>query len=77
MTDADIAPPSAEDRLTDLEIRLAHFERTNDEMSEVLARQAQAIDLLTRHVRRLVERLDDAESGWGASPQDEKPPPHY
>jgi SlyX protein len=63
--------------MTDLEIRLAHYERMLDEMSEVMARQDQTIDLMAAQIRRLQERLRDMSAGWQASPQDEKPPPHY
>jgi len=63
--------------LTELEIRLAHYERTIDDLSDVIARQDQTITLLTQQVKRLQERMRDMAAGWQASPQDEKPPPHY
>lgn len=64
-------------RLTDLEIRLAHHERTVEEMSEVMARQQDEITRLHLLVRRLVDRLQNVESGGERSPQDDRPPPHY
>jgi len=64
-------------RLTDLEIRIAYQEKTIEELSSVLAEQGRMIDGLTRHLKRLVERLGDLEAGWVRSPQDDRPPPHY
>ena len=64
-------------RLITLEIRLAHFERMAEDMSDVLAEQAQTIDLLTAQLRRLRERMAEMRVDGEASPQDDKPPPHY
>ena len=66
-----------EERLTEIEIRLTHFEHTIDELSDVIARQDQTMDLMAQQIRRLQERLREMASGWQPSPQDEKPPPHY
>jgi SlyX protein len=66
-----------EQRVTDLEIRLAHFERMAEDMSTVVAEQARTIDLLTVQLRRFKERLGEVEAGWSPSPQDDRPPPHY
>lgn len=66
-----------EQRLIELEIRIAHHERMTEELSAVITDQGRVIDLLTMQVRRLTERVRDAESGWDRSPQDDKPPPHY
>ena len=67
----------AEQRLVALESRLSHHERMAEELSEVVARHARDIDILTVEVRRLRERLGEVEAGWSGSPQDDKPPPHY
>jgi SlyX protein len=66
-----------EARLIELEARLAHHERMAEDMSEVIAEQGRAIDLLTAQLRRLRERIGELEAGWERSPQDDKPPPHY
>ncbi|MDZ5647916.1 SlyX family protein [Nitrospirillum sp. BR 11828] len=68
---------SVEQRLIDLETRIAHHERMAEELSQVVADQGRTIDMLTARMRRLVARLQEAEAGWRPSPQDEKPPPHY
>jgi SlyX protein len=77
-----LAPPPAplpniEDRLIDLETRAAHYERMVDDLSDVIARQADAMAMLSAQVKRLAKRMGDIEGGWGPSPQDSKPPPHY
>ncbi|HIJ63357.1 MAG TPA: SlyX family protein [Rhodospirillaceae bacterium] len=64
-------------RLVALESRLAHHERLAEEVSDVLAVQAKAIDVLTAEVRRLRLRLGEMEGGWAPSPADDRPPPHY
>jgi SlyX protein len=66
-----------ENRLIELEMRIAHHERMAEELSSVIADQGRTIDMLTERVRRLVERTRELEAGWDRSPQDDKPPPHY
>lgn len=66
-----------EDRLIDLETRLAHHERMAEELSDVLVEQQRIIDRLTLQLRQMAERMGDLEAGWSRSPQDDKPPPHY
>ena len=70
MTDSD------ESRLMEVESRLAHHERMAEELSSVMAEQARTIDILTRQVRQLTERLEDIEADWKRPPAHEKPP-HY
>lgn len=68
---------SLSQRLIDIEHRLAHSERVNEDLSAIVARQAAEIDLLNRKIEVLSGRLKEAASQWEASPQDSKPPPHY
>ncbi|WP_452027532.1 SlyX family protein [Azospirillum palustre] len=65
-----------EERLADLESRLAHHERMAEEMSDVIFAQGQTIDRLTAQMRRMRDRVEAAEYAI-ASPQDDRPPPHY
>lgn len=64
-------------RLVALESRLSHHEIMAEELSEVVTQQARSIDMLVAEVRRLKERLGEAEAGLPGSPQDDRPPPHY
>ncbi|MGI3169128.1 SlyX family protein [Pseudooceanicola sp. C21-150M6] len=59
-----------------LEERIAHLERSVDDLSEIVARQQDEIDLLTRRVHMLLEREAEREQaqGGGIFVADEKPP---
>lgn len=64
-----------DNRLTDLESRLAHHERTSEELSDVLAEHARTLDELAQRLRRLTDRVAILEAG--NPPPDDRPPPHY
>ena len=66
-----------DDRLTELESRLAHHERAAEDFSDVLAEQARALDDLSRRLQRLTDRVAALEADWGVAPPDERLPPHY
>jgi len=74
--DRCLMDPALEQRLADLESRLAHHERMAEEMSEVIFAQGQTIDRLTAQLKRMRDRVEAAEYAI-ASPQDDRPPPHY
>jgi len=65
------------ERIDVLETRLVHREREIEELNEIVARQWQAIDDLTRRLGAMGGRLqaveDRADTPAGAEP----PPPHY
>jgi len=64
--------------MQDLEERIAHLERTLDELSAVVAHQDAEIRRLTDRVRLLMEReaAREAEGSGGVILGDERPP-HY
>ncbi len=64
-------------RLTDLEIRFMHQERTIQELNEAVYRQEQIIDRLEREVRQLREQLTFILPSLNRSAAEEEPPPHY
>lgn len=66
-----------EQRIIDLEARLAHHERMAEDLSDVLVEQQRIIERMALQLRQLTERQSDLEAGWTRSPQDDKPPPHY
>jgi SlyX protein len=66
-----------ETRLTDLESRYMHQERTIQELNEAVYRQEQIIDRLEREVRELREQLTVMLPSLNRSSADEEPPPHY
>ena len=59
-----------------LEEKLAHLERTVEDLSEVVARQEKELALITRRVQMLLEReaAREAEGGGAAVLGDERPP---
>jgi uncharacterized coiled-coil protein SlyX len=69
MTDADA-------RLEALEFKIAHLERTAQELSDVIYRQQQQIDAILNLDRQLVSQLESLESK-SADPGAEEIPPHY
>ncbi len=61
-----------------LEEQIAHLTRTIDDMSDIVAKQQQDIEILTKRVQMLIEREAnrEAEGGGGVIFADERPP-HY
>jgi len=67
-----------ENRITDLEETVAHLAREVEDLSAVVAGQANEIALLTRKVQLLMEREAQREASEGVAVvmRDERPP-HY
>ena len=66
-----------EERLTDIEVKLAHVEQAFNELSDVLYRQQQQVDRLELSLEALRQQLESNQDGASAgAPEDEKPP-HY
>jgi SlyX protein len=66
---------SLRERLDALETRVAYQDDTIETLNATITAQWKQIDMLTRQVAGLGERLSEAESNSGA-PRNE-PPPHY
>lgn len=68
-----------EKRLTDVETAIAFQEQTISDLSDVICRQQQELDLLKAQLRDVTKRMDRDENARVAGevlPADEKPP-HY
>ncbi|WP_298437370.1 SlyX family protein [Geobacter sp.] len=65
------------ERLTDLEIHIAHLERTVQELNEVVFRQQRAIDRLEGELKGLREQVLAGGASLLKKPEEEEPPPHY
>lgn len=63
------------ERIDALEARVAYQDDTIETLNATITAQWKQIDMLTRQVAALGERLQEAESNSGA-PRNE-PPPHY
>ena len=65
-------------RISNLEIRIAHQDRTIDDLNEMVANQLTSIEQLNQQFSLLKDRLVAVESsGTVSKPEDEPPPPHY
>lgn len=71
--------PLHENRLIDIETKLAHQELLVDELNGIVTGQQRRIDTLEARCQALLERLRSLGDGGGAgtgSPDEERPP-HY
>lgn len=69
-------PNQLEQRLTELEIKAGFTEDLLDSLNEVVIRQQQQIDLLTRELAHLRQQAPDGDANAFRSLRDELPP-HY
>jgi SlyX protein len=65
------------DRLTDLEIKLAFQEDLVDSLNQVVTAQQRELELLQGQVRLLYQQLKSLQPSDIASVDEEAPPPHY
>lgn len=65
-----------EQRLIDIEVKLAHQERALDEVSQVLTEQQAQLSCLKQVCQTLAERLRGISEGSDGE-RDEGRPPHY
>ena len=67
------------DRLTELEIQLAHVQRLYEQLNEVVTAQAFEIDQMQRRVVALETKVKDIKAASTEPPEDplEEKPPHY
>lgn len=64
-------------RIEELELKLAYLERGNQELSDVLYHQQQALDALAARLERLTDRLKAIEEQPRDYTAEEETPPHY
>ena len=66
-----------QERLTELEIKLAHLEDHIEVLNDAVIRQQGLIEKLEQKLARLKDRFEaEREAGADSDPADEKPP-HY
>ncbi|MBC8069860.1 MAG: SlyX family protein [Deltaproteobacteria bacterium] len=63
-----------EERIVELEVRVAYQEKMLRDLDEVVSAYANRIDVLTRELEELRRRV---ESGGDAQDISDEPPPHY
>ncbi len=71
---------TVQERLTELEVKLAYQEQTIEDLNQALVTQEMALQKLERVCAELVRRVDSmraaGEAGASPSAEDERPP-HY
>ncbi|MCR4332355.1 MAG: SlyX family protein [Sulfuricaulis sp.] len=65
------------ERLTELEVRVAFQDQTIQDLNEVVTRQQREIDRLARELEAVKSLLAGLAPSMVIAPEDEKPPPHY
>ena len=68
---------TTDDRLSTLEIALAHQERVVEDLNAVVLDQATRLERLERQAKALAARLVTAEAALADSAPNERPPPHW
>jgi SlyX protein len=66
-----------DDRLIELESRIAFQDHTLQELNEVIVRQQREIDALRRELEALRAQLKTLAPALVAGRSEETPPPHY
>ena len=66
-----------EERITELELRFMHQEKTINELNETVCRQDLAIARLERELGRMREQLVTLSPSINRTSDEEDPPPHY
>ena len=66
------------ERIIEIEIKLTEVLRLSEELSDIVAQQANRLDVAERRIQLLMERAaqDEANSASGISIND-TPPPHW
>ena len=65
-------------RITELEIQLAHASRMVDELSTIVADQANRLERAEKRIHMLMQRAAEAESeAMSGIAVGDKPPPHW
>ncbi len=65
------------ERLTELEVRVAFQEKTIQDLNEVVTDQQRRIDRLTQELEAVKSRLAGLAPALVIPQEEEKPPPHY
>ena len=70
-------PQAIEQRLMELEVKAAFADDQLEQLSDLIYRQQQQIDLLLHELRLLRERMPEQGSGTGVRHLRDEIPPHY
>jgi SlyX protein len=65
------------DRITNIEIKIAHVEQSVSELSDVLYSQQQQLDRLVKNLDKLAETLTNGTDSLASPDNLTDKPPHY
>jgi len=68
---------SADQRIEQLEFRIAYLEQTNSTLSDTLVQQQKELDALKARLGHLVQKLEAAQSQTTEYSAEDEKPPHY
>jgi len=66
-----------DEALEQIHLKLAFLERANTELSDVVFRQQQEMQVLSARIRELAERASAAQGGGEEQSAEDERPPHY
>ncbi|MZR62997.1 SlyX family protein [Alcanivorax sp. DP30] len=67
----------SDERLIDIETKLAYQEDLIEALNKVVSDQQQKIDELEKACRKMVDRLVDLSEAFESAQIEDAPPPHY
>ena len=65
------------ERIDNLEMRFAYQDQVIEDLNRTITDQWKQIDLLTRRIAHMTERMREAAESAGGPSVPEPPPPHY
>ena len=77
MTDIAEKHTALENQVIDLEMRVAYMDDTVDALNDIVCKQRDEIDGLTKKLERCQQQLENLLPLLFEKPEDEPPPPHY
>ncbi|GGY11179.1 SlyX family protein [Paludibacterium paludis] len=66
-----------EDRIAELEVRIAFQDELLDALNQTVARQQREMDLLQQQMRLLYQHVKGMQADGGTAPAGHEIPPHY
>ncbi|MCJ2378164.1 SlyX family protein [Vibrio sp. ZSDZ34] len=66
-----------EERINDMECKLAFQDQTIDELNDALSKQQMLITVMQDQMKFVVGKVKNMDSSNMADPSEETPPPHY
>lgn len=64
-------------RITEIEIKLAHLEQTLNELNDVMVQHSDLLDRLNQRSEQMLQQLELAGVNESGSAADSDKPPHY